>query len=369
MGDPTILILGGTGMAGLPIARLLLEHTAVRLILAARRLERAVEAVSTLNRVFPGLRVSARRADAADAASLAEAFRGVDWVIDCTPSTAYVDAVTETALSAGADYFDILFGPKKIQTLLGKEARISEAGRCFITEGGYHPGLPSALVRYGARRLERIDTASVAGLLNIVLPYTDAVEELVRTFEQFTAHEYRDGQWRKATGLWYRRFDFGPPWGVRGCVPMDLEEMKSLPEMLGLKEAAFYISGSGWLGDLLLMPWYLLPLGRARWGAKLGAKLLVWGSRVAIRPPNAVILKLEATGQAGGKLARLEVSVRHTDGYLFTAIPVVATVLQVLDGSIRKPGLWMMGQVAQPARLMRDMQRMGVEVSERLTLL
>jgi saccharopine dehydrogenase (NAD+, L-lysine-forming) len=82
-----------------------------------------------------------------------------------------------------------------------------------------------------------------------------------------------------------------------------------------------------------------------------------------------VILKLEATGQADGRPARLEVSARHPDGYLFTAIPVVATALQVLDGSIRKPGLWMMGQLAEPARLMRDMQRMGVEVSEQLTLL
>jgi saccharopine dehydrogenase (NAD+, L-lysine-forming) len=37
-------------------------------------------------------------------------------------------------------------------------------------------------------------------------------------------------------------------------------------------------------------------------------------------------------------------------------------MLQYLDGSIAKPGLWIMGHVVNPPRLMEDMKRMGVEV-------
>lgn len=43
-------------------------------------------------------------------------------------------------------------------------------------------------------------------------------------------------------------------------------------------------------------------------------------------------------------------------------MPVVATILQWLDGSIRKPGLFTQGELVQPERLLNDMQRMGIAV-------
>jgi hypothetical protein len=45
-----------------------------------------------------------------------------------------------------------------------------------------------------------------------------------------------------------------------------------------------------------------------------------------------------------------------------TAIPVVAFVEQYLDGSARKPGLWMMGHIVEPVRLMKDMEAMGANI-------
>jgi hypothetical protein len=37
-------------------------------------------------------------------------------------------------------------------------------------------------------------------------------------------------------------------------------------------------------------------------------------------------------------------------------------LLQYLEGSGRRPGLWMMGHLAEPVRLMKDMEKMGVLV-------
>jgi len=65
-----------------------------------------------------------------------------------------------------------------------------------------------------------------------------------------------------------------------------------------------------------------------------------------------------------GHPARLRLAVSHPDGYELTAVPVAACLLQWLDGSARKPGLWMMGHLAEPLRLFEDMQRMGVKVEE-----
>ena len=369
MSEHAILILGGYGMAGLPIVRLLLKHTSAPVVVAGRRLEKAEQTASQLNAEFPGGRVRGIRADAADPDSLAQALRGAGLVVDCTPTTAHVETTARAALAAGVDYLDILYGPRKLDILRGMADEIRQAGRCFITEAGYHPGLPSALVRYAAARLEGVETAIVGGLLNIPIPYTPAVEDLVRGLENESMREYKDGAWRSPSWLsYYRKIDFGPPYGVQPCSPMDFYELHGLPERYGLKETGFYIGSMGWFADwLVFMPWYLFKLGRTDWGAKLGARLLVWSTEKFIKPPHGVVLKLEATGKVGGKPARLDLFARHPDGYLFTAIPVAACLMQYLDGSIRKPGLWVMGQVVDVLRLLRAMARLGIDIEERVT--
>jgi saccharopine dehydrogenase (NAD+, L-lysine-forming) len=73
-----------------------------------------------------------------------------------------------------------------------------------------------------------------------------------------------------------------------------------------------------------------------------------------------VVLKVEAAGQCNGNQARVEASVEHADGYELTAIPVVALLKQY--DRVRKPGLHMMGHLADPDCLFQDMEQMGVRV-------
>jgi saccharopine dehydrogenase (NAD+, L-lysine-forming) len=107
------------------------------------------------------------------------------------------------------------------------------------------------------------------------------------------------------------------------------------------------------------MMMFLLKVGCHGRGAKLGARALDWAFRRFGRPPFGLRLKLEAESANG---QRLEVILSHQDGYEATAIPVVSCLLQWLDGSIRKPGVWVMGQLVEPARLLTDMARMGMQV-------
>lgn len=72
------------------------------------------------------------------------------------------------------------------------------------------------------------------------------------------------------------------------------------------------------------------------------------------------MVRVEAEGGTGAGRRRAELRMFHKDGYLFTAIPVAAFLLQYLEGTARKPGLWMMGHLADPERLLADMERMGV---------
>jgi saccharopine dehydrogenase (NAD+, L-lysine-forming) len=81
------------------------------------------------------------------------------------------------------------------------------------------------------------------------------------------------------------------------------------------------------------------------------------------RPPYQVMIAVEAKGLKNGAPAKVHARVGHPDGYELTAIPVVAYLKQYLDGSARKPGLHMMGQLAEPNRLFEDMERMGANIA------
>ena len=162
-----ILILGGYGNTGLPIAKGLLAETDVSLVLAGRSLDKATAQAAAFNRQFGGERVSALRVDAADPASLRAAFAGVDFVVVASSTAQYVETVARAAIEARIDYLDVQVSSAKLETLQALQGEIEHAGLCFITDGGFHPGLPAALVRYAAGRFDRLDKANVGSVIKI----------------------------------------------------------------------------------------------------------------------------------------------------------------------------------------------------------
>jgi saccharopine dehydrogenase (NAD+, L-lysine-forming) len=363
-----ILILGGYGQTGQPLARHLLRQSDVELVIAGRSLDKTEAFAMKLNGEFPGGRVTSARADAASADSLREALRGVDLMVVAAPTTRYAQTVARAALDADTDYLDVQLGAGKLEFLQSLVPEIEAAGRCFITEAGFHPGLPSAMVRWAAARLDRLDSAVTAAYLNMgqALPYTEAVDELMQVFKDYQAQVFKNRAWSKTGSYELRKVYFGGEIGVRTCYSMFFEELRDLPRQIpALRELGFYMAGSNWLTDWVITPIVMLGLKLApERGVQPMGKLMWWGMQHLSRPPFIVMLKVEASGEKGGQPARVAAAISHPDGYELTAVPVAACLLQWLDGSARKPGLWMMGHLAEPLRLFEDMRRMGVDVSE-----
>lgn len=362
----TILILGGYGATGRLLAKHLLAQTEARIILAGRSAEKARTFAAQLG----DPRASSRQVDAADPASLRAALQGVDMCLVAAPTTHQAEWVVRACLEAGVDYLDVQFSSAKLAALYQAEPEIQKAGLCFVSEAGYHPGLPAAMVKYAASRMDTLESAVTAGYLNIGpgFPYTEAVDELMEGFLDYDARVFKDGSWTRP-GQWaMKKFDFGEDIGPRTCYSMFFEELRCLPELYpSLKETGFYISGSNWIADLLITPIVMAGLKIApRRGLRPLGKLMWWGMKQS-KPPYGVKIAVEAAGQKDGKPVTLRAGVRHADGYELTAIPVVATLKQYMDGSARRPGLHMMGQIAEPVRLFADMEEMGAEISEEMS--
>ncbi len=372
MPEKSILILGGYGNAGLPIARLCLEHTDTRLVLAGRNQSKAVEAAAQLNGQFEGFRVSGIQVDASSEDDLKRALVGVDLLVVASSSARYARETASAALGAGVDYLDIQYSTAKVKALQAMTSDIEAAGRCFITDGGFHPGLPAALVRYAGDNIDHLERAVVGCALRVdwkaFAVGAETAEEFMSEMLDYQSLLYRDGQWRKAK-MWrtrdFLRMDYGEPFGRPYAVPMMLEELRALPEMIpSLRETGFYITGFNWFVDWVLFPVGMLALRLwPRRALRPVGRLIFWGLDTFSRPPYGIVLQLEASGQDKGQAKALKVRIAHEDGYLLTAAPTMACIAQYLDGTAAKPGLHFMAHVMEPARMLKDIKKMGVEVS------
>lgn len=366
----TILLLGGYGYTGKLLAKHLLAQTDANIIIAGRSLEKAQFLTNELNNP----RVTVRQADAANLESLTQALQNVtpstslspSLCLVAAPTTHHAETVIRACINARVDYLDVQLSSKKLNSLFALRNEIKQAGLCFITEAGFHPGLPAVMIRYAATRLDSIESAVTAGYLNMKnIPYTEAVDELMEGFLDYQAQVYKNGAWTKPTSWESRAFNFGNGIGKHTGYSMFFDELRDIPNMYQtLKETGFYISGSNWFSDLIITPIVFvgLKLAPKRGIRPLGR--LMWWAMGKSKPPYMVALKVEAKGQLNGKQAEVQVRIAHPDGYELTAIPVAAYLLQYLDGSARKTGVHMMGHIAEPVRLFNDMKKMGAEVIE-----
>ena len=144
------------------------------------RLEKAQAAASKLNQDFPGQRVKALQLDAANQAEMVKAFKGMTMVVVASSTSQYTRQVAEAALQAGIDYLDVQFSSEKMAVLRELKDQIVQGGRCFITEGGFHPGLPAALVRYAASQMDELHKANVGSVIKMDWKPLEAVASHTR---------------------------------------------------------------------------------------------------------------------------------------------------------------------------------------------
>ena len=227
----------------------------------------------------------------------------------------YAEATARACLAAGADYLDVQYSSAKVKVLQSLQEEITRSGRTFITDAGFHPGLPAALVRYAALKFDRLLKANVGSVIKIdwkpLIISQATVDEMVGMFFDYDSRFFKDGAWKRGRMdivMDYVRMDFGAPFGRQICMPMMLEEMRAIPQSFPtLRETGFFVGGFNPVTDWIVMPLMMMALKISASLKQPMGRLMVWSLKQFTKPPYGTRLKIEAEGEKDGKRRNLEI--------------------------------------------------------------
>jgi hypothetical protein len=357
-----LLLLGGYGGVGRTLARVLLQETNAEIIIAGRHKEKADEVAAMLNREFPGDRAIACYADASNQVSLIKTFRDIRLVIVLTTTPDLIKPIGKAALAAGCDYLDILVSESTFDDLHELHPLIQQQNRIFITQAGFHPGLPAVFIRYGAQFFDKYEKAIIAMAMNTRFERAEQAVEIIAMVSEFKADIYREGSWKRATYSDAVIIDMGKRFGRMQLFPIQMTEIRQMAGMFDLTETGAYVSGFNWFVDYFFLPIILISQKiRKGWAIGLLTRLFTWGVNTFSSSDQGVVFLNEAEGTQDGKKKKVRIIAEHDDANLFTAVPVVACLKQYLNGLLPS-GLWMMGHVVDEKTLFSDIEKMGIVI-------
>jgi len=360
-----ILLVGATGYAGRTLARYLLTETDATVILSGRNESRLDEVRTHLSQHDCAQRTEFLELDATNL--VVATLPDFDLLLNATAKGPHNAALIHACLERQADWIDLQMTNELLTPTAELKAAIENAGCCFVIQAGFHPGILAALVRYAARQLDDMDSAIIGSVIRdqAGLPFSSGFAELVESFRDYKSEMYKEGRWEKLTYKDYPRIDFEYEFGNLLSYPVEMPELRRLPEMLPhLRETGFFVAGFNWFADYLVSPLmmlssYILPRQTA---LPLG-RLLSWSTNKFTKPPYGTVVQMDARGQRDGVPSIFQLSLFHEDSYVLTAVPAVAMIKQMLQETLQ-PGIHLMGLCCDPDQLLADIKRTEIAVTQ-----
>ena len=353
--------------------------------------ERSARALK--ERLGPSSKVRARALDASDPKALEEALEGISVVVQA--SLPGLNAPIQAAcLVAGADYVDLAADSSDPYRTTGEWLR---AGRTAILGLGEDPSLSNLMARHLVDGLDRVDAVRVRDGDTASSPdYPFVPLFSPETFLQETLHGSRiweNGRYRDVPPFGDpETYDFPTPVGPQRVYSVDHEEVDSLPRFLG-KEVR-YVDFKLAMDDRsvgilqMLRDLRLLDPGTLEAPGPLRAVLraLPKPADLAGRIGGNAALVVEATGEKDGvpRSEALYTTMSHSEAFerfgatataYLTGTPAAVAVVQLLNGTLRQPGMNppelletgpFFRMLAERGVVLRDRRSNGLAVAEEL---
>ncbi len=210
-----VVVLGAAGQAGRRISGLLLDDARIEVVACGRHESRLQALDSSLSTRAGSLTTAAF--DIRDDPRLDEVLEPADLVIGATSRWRDGPHIARRAMRCGTSYLGIyLSNTEKWSALRALEDECLANDLAIVEDGGMHPGLPGAMMRFMAEKFS-LTSAWVAAKFDLkwsVLGLApETVLDFVAEFQTTDPSFYLDGQWVRGYRH-SRRFDFGE--GV-GC--------------------------------------------------------------------------------------------------------------------------------------------------------
>ncbi len=361
MNITNVVILGGYGRVGYETAKLLIEQTRLKIHIAGRDLRKVKAACNKLNQIAKiKNQVSELRLNMSSSESLVCDLKNYDLLVTCIPVANIGDKIVIAAIKAGINYIDLNYEPKKNKSLVDCEKIIKRTGKVFISECGLIPGTPSFLVRLLKENIQEIKEIEISAYINEKDATFGSCFDLIKDLA-LKPKIIKNGKIGKAS-IWKSiKSDFGAQIGLKSCYPVKMNEIDRLTNSIELQECGTFVAGIDTFTDSIIFIWKILHLYKSKSLSKLGALLIYkFGNRN--KPPYITLLKATGTGLYAGKEKKTIITISHKDGYIGTAIPVVATILQLIENNLKKSGSYTMGEFVDLTRFKKDILSMGMSL-------
>lgn len=360
-----IIVLGGYGGVGKTMSRNVLKHTDLNLTIAGRNLDKAEKFADNLKNEFPDRQIFAVYADVENKDSLIDAFNDIDLVIVTTTTPEYMNSIAEAAIETKTDLIDILVRGDVVDKLNNYRERIINNNRIFITQAGFHPGLPAPFIKYAKDKFDDYQTADVVMVMNSIFEKPESTHEIIHEIGESSGKILKNGVWKKSSYKDALKIKFSDKFGTRQCYPLQMREIYPLEKELGIKNMGVYSSGFNSFVDNFVFPLIMfLQLIKKGMGTNICGKLMHWGIHKYYDGKPGVEFKLLAKGIKDKEEKNYSLVAHSPDAFEFTALAVIACLKQYLENSINKPDLYLMGNVVNPNRIINDLKQMGVRIEE-----
>jgi hypothetical protein len=241
LSPPRVLIVGGAGVFGVRLARMLADDGGFSLVIAGRDLSRAMRAAQDFG--GSAVRLDRESADAEEIATF-----GCDVVVDCSgPFTVKGPRpyrLAAAALGAGAHYLDIADGRDFVCGIGALDDAARKAGRFALSGASTTPALSSAVCDELVRDWARVDRIDIGVTPGNRAPRGLAVVRSILSYAGKPVRVFRDGVWGHAPG-WglLKRSDLAQDLKGRWLSLCDTPDLSLFPERYSVKDRVIFRGG------------------------------------------------------------------------------------------------------------------------------
>ncbi len=353
-----VLVVGGYGVVGGHLARLLADEPWAELVVAGRSAEKAAQRAAQLG--CRGLRL-----DLDDAATYRAALAGVEMVVNCFsgPFHGFHLQLPAACAAQGIHYLDVSGSDEYAQRFKTLHGTAEQGGATLITELGLNPGICGLLVAALPARFDHVELVEVSFLLGAGLQQVTApqLQELAHMLA-VPALEWRAGAWGTPEQRNLRR-RFGAP--INRTVylgPAFTSDLRTIPALPAIDQLRFLSGAQSTAQGIVLLLGLRLGMAKRVAQAEQLLRLLQWiGARDG--GGDRSLVELHATGTRDGERLGYTLRLACEESYA-TALGAALVCRQLGEGRISRRGAFFPPEVVDAVAFVDALRESNVDLDE-----